>query len=324
MSRSRLVLVFVAVFLVTVTVLSIGWRAARAVAAALDTTPHAPTAILDRVAAPAAPAAPARQSAPRQETPPTPAPTPVATTDSVVTVAVEMLNVREGPGLDYAIIDQVAQGERLAVVSEQPGWLEIDTPSGSHGFVSRLYVLADGETARAEAAPAPGRPGSRSSRRSGPPGGWNAPGGGAFGAPPGTWGAPSARATDNAGNSVQVYTETSDYSFDTDEFLRLLRDENISGQAVLVTLMDGPGDNRSGTTFGRMTIDCNPITIPPEPGRPSPPGNGKTGQAFCNAVSLHEVYHLITLARSGTGGAEGEADRFANNRLSRYVLVQAR
>jgi len=343
MSRSRVALLFVAVFLATVTLLAIGRQAALALAAALDSTPRSPAAVLERGVAPVSPLGSSGRPAPRQDSPPTSAPTPAAPSQGAVTVAVSVLNVRAGPGLDNEIIDQVMEGERLVVLSSQPGWIEVNTPTGTHGYVSRLYVLADGEAPRAEAIPAPSRPGGRGSQRSspqwgGPQGGWNLPGpGGEFGSPPGMWGppdgnpaapawggSPTERATDDAGNSVQVYSDTSDYSFSTDEFLRLLRDENITGQTVTVMLTESQYDNRSATTFGSMTIDCNPINIPTGLDRPSPPGNGKAGQAFCNAVGLHEIYHLISLARSRTGGGEGEADRFANNRVSRYALIQAR
>lgn len=338
MSRSRVALLFVAVFLATVTLLAIGRQAALALAAAFDSVPHSPVAILERVVEPGASTGRTGHAAARQESPPTPVPIPSTPGQGSVTVAVSVLNVRAGPSLDNEIIDQVMQGERLVVLSSQPGWLEVNTPTGSHGYVSRLYVLADGESPRAEAIPAPSGPAPGRSPRNNPRGGWSLPGpGGGFGAPPGMWGgpdngpaapsgggAPTERATDDAGNSVQVYAETSDYAFDTDTFLRLLRDEGLTGQSVVVTLADSGNGNRSGTTFGRMVIDCNPISVPTEPGRPSPPGNGRRGADFCNAVGLHEVYHLVTLARAGTGGAEGEADRFANSRLDRYVIVQAR
>ncbi len=338
MSRSRVALLFVAVFLATVTLLAIGRQAALALAAALDSVPRSPVALVDRIAAPASPAGRTGQAPPRQESPPTPAPAPSAPGEGSVTVAVSVLNVRAGPGLENEIIDQVTEGERLVVLSSQPGWLEVNTPTGSHGYVSRLYVLADGESPRAEAIPAPSGPAPGRSPRNNPRGGWSLPGpGGGFGAPPGMWGgpdngpaapsgggAPTERATDDAGNSVQVYAETGDYRFDADEFLRLLRDEGLTGQSVTVTLLDSRGGNRSGTTFGSMVIDCNPISVPPEPGRPSPPGNGRTGADFCNAVGLHEVSHLVTLARARHGGTEGEADRFASSRLNSYVIIQAR
>lgn len=343
MSRSRVALLFGAVFLATVTLLAIGRQAALALAAAFASVPHSPVAILERVVESGASTGRTGHAAARQESPPTPVPIPSTPGQGSVTVAVSVLNVRAGPSLDNEIIDQVMQGERLVVLSSQPGWLEVNTSAGVHGYVSRLYVLADNELPRAEAIPAPSRPSPRGAQRNGPQwggpqGGWSVPSpGGPFSAPPGVWGAPdngptapswggspTERATDNAGNSVQVYDETNSYAFDADEFLRLLRDEGLTGQSVTVTLVDSSGGNRSGTTFGRMMIDCNPISVPSEPGRPSPPGNGRAGADFCNAVGLHEAYHLIALARTRIGGAEGEADRFANNRLDRYALVQAR
>lgn len=332
MSRSRLALAFILAFLIIVTTL-VGLRqAALTVAAALDSALSPPTLVVARTEERSATTERAPLPAPHQAS--QPEPTPPAPTERSVTVIVDVLNVRQGPGFDYEIIDQVQMGDELAVLETTDGWLRVRIPDGSLGYVNGLYVAGGDVAPRTQAAP--------DTRGVTPPGAWGPSTGrwgrrsqsAPWGAPPSANVAPSApwsesettdRATDDAGNSVRVNNQTGGaYTFDSDAFLRLLRDEGIEGLNVAVTLADSPGGNRSGTTFNSMLIDCNPITVPIEGNRTAPPGNGRTGADFCNAVGLHEVYHLIQLARGGYGGTEPQADRFANERLDQYTLVQAR
>ncbi len=259
---------------------------------------------------------------------PTPAPTdtPQPTDTSSPTVIVDVLNVRSGPGLNYEVVTQVQQGDRLTLLRNLGTWLQVRTPDGTVGYVMATYVSTGDSTAQAQPQP-PRSPWSPQGRT---PPGWNAPPG---------WGsaAPSPRrsdrfggfppatgpaVTDNAGNSVRVADATGGtYTFNAQELLRLLRDEGIQGQDVVVTLTQSGYGNRSETSFGRMLIDCNPINIPVDAQRPNPPGNGKTGAAFCNAVAMHETYHLMTLAREHWGGQEADADTFATQHLRQYSLV---
>ncbi|MFN8474161.1 MAG: SH3 domain-containing protein [Anaerolineae bacterium] len=271
-----------------------------------------------------------RAPAPQEAASPTPAPTetPGATGNSSgqATVLVDTLNVRAGPGLNYNIVEQVQQGDSLNLLQDLGTWLQVRTPSGTVGYVMATYTSANGGAAQVPPVTPRGSSGPQ----------WQTPPGGNV--PPG-WGnntpfsrrgnrfspAPLTTApavTDNVGNSVRVADQTSGtYTFDAAELMRLLRDEGITNQDVVVMLMDGSYGNRSETTFGRMLIDCNPINVPVDPSRPNPPGNGKIGADFCNAVAMHETYHLITLVRENWGGEEADADAFATQRLNRYSLV---
>ncbi len=261
-------------------------------------------------------------AAPEDRTP-TPAPTntPEPSDNSGPTVTVDVLNVRSGPGLNYDVVTQVQQGDRLTLLRNLGSWLQIRTPDGTVGYVMGTYTSVGGSTAQ---VPPQTRPQWRT------PQGWNAPPG--FGNPPpfprrgnGLGGSPPSTGpavTDNAGNSVRVADATGGtYTFNAQELLRLLRDEGIQDEDVVVMLTQSGYGNRSETTIGRMLIDCNAINIPVDPMRPNPPGNGRTGAAFCNAVAMHEAYHLITLVREHWGGEEADADAFANQHLKSYSLV---
>ncbi|MFN8496997.1 MAG: SH3 domain-containing protein [Anaerolineae bacterium] len=295
------------------------------------------------VEAQAAPAAPLtaggqRSPAPRSQRVPsapeaaTPTPAPTDTPQGSgsnagqATVVADILNVRAGPGLNFNVLEQVQQGDSLNLLQNLGAWLQVKTPSGTVGYVMATYVDTDGSTAQGSPTTPRGAWGQQWQTPPGwtvPPGSGNAPPfsrrGNRFSPAPMTTG---PAVTDNAGNSVRLADQTGGtYTFNAQELMRLLRDEGITNQDVVVMLMDGGYGNRSETTFGRMLIDCNPVNVPTDPSRPNPPGNGKTGAAFCNAVAMHETYHFITLVREHWGGEEADADAFANQRLKQYALV---
>lgn len=57
-----------------------------------------------------------------------------------VRVRVDTLNVRSGPGRHYDIVDQLYRGDIALVRDTKRGWLFIDLPGGSNGWVLREYV----------------------------------------------------------------------------------------------------------------------------------------------------------------------------------------
>ncbi|HEY8342866.1 MAG TPA: SH3 domain-containing protein [Calditerricola sp.] len=77
-----------------------------------------------------------------------------AATASQVTVTASVLNVRSGPGTNYAIISQVKRNTRLTVQKKQGGWLQVRLPNGRIGWVSEQYVRP------VSASPAPAQGGS--------------------------------------------------------------------------------------------------------------------------------------------------------------------
>lgn len=78
--------------------------------------------------------------------PPTPTPEP----SPVVQVAVETLNVREGPGTGYPRVGQVRQGDRLQVIARSPAgeWYLVCCVGRKQGWVAAEHVrLVEGTTA---------------------------------------------------------------------------------------------------------------------------------------------------------------------------------
>lgn len=90
--------------------------------------------------------------------------TPAASGESGLaagTVLAATLNVRSGPGVDFAALGQLGQGQRVEIIDQQEGWLQIVYPAGSEGtgWVSAQYVAvaqpseASAERGEGEAAP---------------------------------------------------------------------------------------------------------------------------------------------------------------------------
>src|SRR5215207_4825318 len=57
-----------------------------------------------------------------------------------VATAIYNLNLRQGPGLDKPVIVVLTQGTQLGVVRDLGEWLEVRTPDGTSGFVSKQFV----------------------------------------------------------------------------------------------------------------------------------------------------------------------------------------
>ena len=50
------------------------------------------------------------------------------------------LNLRSGPGTSYGSIDGVSPDQKLTVIGEEGGWLNVVLSNGSEGWVSGNYV----------------------------------------------------------------------------------------------------------------------------------------------------------------------------------------
>jgi uncharacterized protein YgiM (DUF1202 family) len=63
--------------------------------------------------------------------------------EQVPAVATDVLNVRSGPGLDYAIKSQLKQGDAITIIGKSADglWWQF-----SGGWVSATYVKASGDT----------------------------------------------------------------------------------------------------------------------------------------------------------------------------------
>lgn len=82
-----------------------------------------------------------------------PGPVPVPNAFAVATVAVDRLNVRAGPGLNFNITTIILRGQQYGVVerSADGTWLRIDLANGTAGWVFRSLVILTGETPPATA-----------------------------------------------------------------------------------------------------------------------------------------------------------------------------
>jgi uncharacterized protein YgiM (DUF1202 family) len=69
-----------------------------------------------------------------------PPPPPEQGVTEKVTVTVEELNVRTGPGLEHPVSGRVQKGEILELVGRTPGWFAVKTPSGLYGWVMDKYT----------------------------------------------------------------------------------------------------------------------------------------------------------------------------------------
>jgi len=60
----------------------------------------------------------------------------------VMTVIVKppRLNVRSGPGTQFAVLSSVQKGDRLKVLERSKGWIRVETDSGKEGWVSDKYT----------------------------------------------------------------------------------------------------------------------------------------------------------------------------------------
>ncbi len=58
-------------------------------------------------------------------------------------VQVETLNVRSGAGTDYDVTAIVEQGDKLEVVEEEDGWVQVKLNEDETGYVSEKYVNVD-------------------------------------------------------------------------------------------------------------------------------------------------------------------------------------
>lgn len=63
-----------------------------------------------------------------------------ATGGQTLSVDVEILNVRSGPGMNHGVINQVHLGDRLVIQDTSPGWCYVQLPDGSFGWVMRKYT----------------------------------------------------------------------------------------------------------------------------------------------------------------------------------------
>ncbi|MFD2446179.1 SH3 domain-containing protein [Bacillus sp. CGMCC 1.16607] len=63
-----------------------------------------------------------------------------AATETSVTITINGLNVREGPGLSYRVVKQVKKGESFPLVKEENEWIQIKLNNNQFGWVANWLV----------------------------------------------------------------------------------------------------------------------------------------------------------------------------------------
>lgn len=113
------------------------------------------------------PVEPERDSAPPSpppalETPKTSAP-PARPERTLPTTRVvwAMVNLREGPGMNYKVVDKVAKGTSLTILEEKGGWLHVRLESGKEAWISKT-ATSEGVRAKPVSEPSPSRASSPS------------------------------------------------------------------------------------------------------------------------------------------------------------------
>ncbi|MBN1583601.1 MAG: SH3 domain-containing protein [Anaerolineae bacterium] len=98
-------------------------------------------------------------STPEPDPTPTPEPTKVET-NQTATVTSNVLNLRSGPGTNFARLGQVRQGDALSILGKNDAgtWIKIVTPDGTEAWISLDYVtlsVAIAQIAQTEAPTVP-------------------------------------------------------------------------------------------------------------------------------------------------------------------------
>ncbi|MFD0715906.1 N-acetylmuramoyl-L-alanine amidase [Paenibacillus sp. GCM10027626] len=72
----------------------------------------------------------------------------VSTSAKQVSVAVDSLRLRGGPGKNYAVVTGAVRGDLLAVMDNKNGWMKVQNSAGEVGWVAGQYVLAASGTVK--------------------------------------------------------------------------------------------------------------------------------------------------------------------------------
>lgn len=85
--------------------------------------------------------------------PPSPTPEPTFPPTTVTTeiasglegIVTSGANVRAGPGLTFAIVGNLAEGERVVLRGQRDGWYQIAQPNGASGWMSSVVLNVPAE-----------------------------------------------------------------------------------------------------------------------------------------------------------------------------------
>jgi hypothetical protein len=65
-----------------------------------------------------------------------------------VVVTAKILNVRSGPGINYAVLNQTYMGNVLIVQDSSPNWYYVRLPDNTYGWVMKSFVTMSGNGAQ--------------------------------------------------------------------------------------------------------------------------------------------------------------------------------
>ncbi len=123
---------------------------------ALPATKQPPPSVKSPVEKPAEPekssSSPARLTTvepPREATDPQ----PPEKTPPKTRVVWSLVNLREGPGTNYKIVDKVRKGTSLTVLDEKEGWLHVRLESGKEAWITKAATSEESKTGRASGPP---------------------------------------------------------------------------------------------------------------------------------------------------------------------------
>lgn len=58
-------------------------------------------------------------------------------------ITADDVNLREGPGSRYALIDKISEGELVIIQGFNGLWVQVQVPRGKRGYVFKDYVLQE-------------------------------------------------------------------------------------------------------------------------------------------------------------------------------------
>lgn len=82
-------------------------------------------------------------------------PSPASADEPVAEVSAENLNIRTGPGTEYAKEGILRNGSQVQIVGKNNGWWQVRLDDGSFGWISMKYAPARGSTEQVPDVPAP-------------------------------------------------------------------------------------------------------------------------------------------------------------------------
>jgi len=82
----------------------------------------------------------AKTTAPKKTAPEATEKVQASEPEEVVEITVQKLNLRAGNGTNYPVVQSLAKGDKLIVVNDKSGWLEVRLPDDTKCWITKKYV----------------------------------------------------------------------------------------------------------------------------------------------------------------------------------------